>query len=129
MITRKDQTTHDRTEGTLPDCWQRESQPACLRLELPSGETYVLPYSHFLAASFRPGKNAPETLSITFSGYQVEINGHGLRGLLLTLEELAVKWVRAAPERYCSAIGGESGMVSDIRITHLENEKSPPSNC
>ncbi|MGA3171762.1 MAG: hypothetical protein ABSE62_12200 [Chthoniobacteraceae bacterium] len=123
MITRKDQTTHDRTEGTLPDCWQRESQPACLRLELPSGETHILSYSHFLAASFRPGKNAPETLSISFSACQVEIDGHGLRELLLTLEDLAVKWVRTVPERFRGAIGGDSGMVADIRITNLANER------
>lgn len=123
MITHKNQTTHDLTGSAPPACWQRESQAACLRLELPSGETHIISYAHFLAASLRPAKNPLETLRISFSGYYVEIDGHGLSELLLTLQELAVKWVRTLPERYRHVIGGDSGMVSDIRITDLANER------
>jgi hypothetical protein len=123
MITRKDQTAHDPTGSAQPACWQRESQVSCLRLELPSGETQIISYAHFLAASFQPGKDAVETLRISFSAYQVEIVGHGLRELLQTLQDLAVKWIRTAPERYRGAIGGDSGMISEIRIINLADER------
>ena len=123
MITRKDQTTHDPTGSAPPTCWQREGQAPCLRLELPSGETHVIPYAHFLTASIQPAKNAIETLCISFSICQIEIDGHGLRELLLTLEDLAVKWIRTAPERYRGVIGRDSGVISDIRITDLRDER------
>jgi len=79
MITRKDQTAHDPTGNTPPACWQRESQVPCLRLELPSGETHIVSYAHFLAAYLHPNKEAPEMLRISFSAYHIEIDGHGLR--------------------------------------------------
>ena len=66
MITRKDQTTHTRPEALPPTCWQREAQAACLRLELPSGETHIISYAHFLAASLQPAKDTLETLSFPF---------------------------------------------------------------
>ena len=123
MITRKDQTAHDPTESAPPACWERESQVPCLRLEMPSGETHIVSYVHFLAASIQPAKNAIETLRISFSAYQIEIDGHGLRELLLTLQDLAVKWIRTAPERHRGVIDCDSGVISDIRITDMADER------
>jgi len=123
MITRKDQTTHTLTGSAPPTCWLREAQAACLRLELPSGETHIIPYTHFHAASLQPAKNAVETLCISFSAYEIEIDGHALNELLLTLQDLAVKWVRTVPECYRDAIGQDSGVISDIRITALADER------
>jgi hypothetical protein len=123
MITRKDQTAHDPTGNTPPACWQRESQVPCLRLELPSGETQIISYAHFLAASLRPPKDTLETLCICFSSHEIEIDGHGLRELLLTLQDLAVKSIRTTPERYRGVIGQDSEVISDIRITDLADER------
>jgi hypothetical protein len=123
MITRKDQTTHTLTGSAPPTCWLREAQAACLRLELPSGETHIISYAHFLAASLQPAKDTLETLSICFSSHQIEIDGHGLRELLLTLQDLAVKWIRATPESYRGVIGQDSGVISDIRIADLADER------
>ena len=123
MITRKSQTTQELIRSAPPVCWQREAQVACLRLELPSGETHIVSYTHFLTASLRPAKDTHETLCISFSSYQIEIDGQGLRELLLILEDLAVKWVCTVPERYRGVTGRDSGVISDIRITALADER------
>ena len=123
MITHKDQPTHSLIGSAPPACWQRESQTPCLLLELPSGETHIVSYTHFLAASLQPAKDNLETLSISFSRYQIEIDGQGLRELLLILQDLAVKWVRSVPERYRGVTGRDSGVISDIRITDLAEER------
>jgi len=112
--------SRDLTAPVQPACWQREAQAACLRLELPSGETHILSYAHFLAACLRRGDSVPETLCISFSGHEIEIDGHGLRELLLSLQDLAVKWVRTAPERFRGLVGDDSGVVSNIRITAVQ---------
>ena len=123
MITRKDQTTHTLTGSAPPTCWLREAQAACLRLELPSGETQIISYAHFHAASLPPAKDTLETLSICFSSHRIEIDGHRLRELLLCLEDMAVKWIRTTPERYRGAIGQDIDVISDIRITVLADER------
>jgi len=123
MITRKDQTTHTLTGSAPPTCWLREGQAACLRLELPSGQTQIISYAHFIAASLQPAKDTLETLSICFSSHQIEIDGHGLRELLLTLHDLALKCIRATPESYRGVIGQDSGVISDIRIADLADER------
>jgi len=123
MITRKTQTTHELTGSAPPVCWQREAQAACLRLELPSGETHIISYAHFHTASLQPAKNAAEMICISFSAYEIEIDGHGLKELLLTLEDLAVKWIRTAPERYRDVAQENSGVILDIRIKDLVDDR------
>jgi len=57
-----------------------------------------------------------ETLRLTFSLHNVEIEGRNLRALLLAVQDFAVKWVRVMPERYHQLEAGENGVVSRIHI-------------
>jgi hypothetical protein len=75
----------------------------------------VFPYQHLVTASLaRVGET--ETLCLSFSSHDVELQGHNLRGLLLALQDFAVKWVRAMPERYHALEADEKGVVSSIRV-------------
>lgn len=56
-------------------------------------------------------------LRLAFSSHDVEISGHNLRARLLALQEFAVKWMRAVPERYQRLDGSEDGRIATIRIT------------
>jgi len=44
------------------------------------------------------------------------MEGRNLRALLLAIQDFAVKWVRAMPERYHQLEVGENGVISRIRI-------------
>jgi hypothetical protein len=57
-----------------------------------------------------------ETLRLSFSSHDVELQGRNLRTLLLALQDFAVKWVRPMPERYHALEPGENGVVSSIRV-------------
>lgn len=107
--------TNKRTVSSVPACWQREAPCACLRIETSPRELHLFPYQHFVTASLHHGENA-ETLRLTFSLHDVEIQGRNLRALLLALQDFAVKWVRVMPERYHVLEPGENGVVSGIRI-------------
>jgi hypothetical protein len=56
-------------------------------------------------------------LRLAFSSHDVEITGHNLRTLVLALQEFAVKWIRAVPERYQRLDASEDGTISRITIT------------
>jgi hypothetical protein len=107
--------TNKRTVSSAPTCWQREAPCACLRIETSPRESHLFPYQHLVTASLSHGEEA-ETLHLTFSLHDVEIQGRNLRALLLALQDFAVKWIRAIPERYHALELGENGVVSSIRI-------------
>lgn len=71
-------TSTDPTTRTAPACWQRESTTACLRIELESGETHLLPYNRFITALRSKADDGSETLRIVFSSHEVDIQGHNL---------------------------------------------------
>jgi hypothetical protein len=101
----------ERTSG----CWQREQQSACLRVELGSGEIYVLPYQHFVAARLAADG---DSLTIEFSTHDVQIEGKRLREIALALRELSVAWVAEAPVRYQGLTSAT--LITAIRVAATE---------
>ena len=104
-----------QTVQTTPTCWQREAPCACLRIETSPNESHVFPYQHLITASLTSAEQI-ETLRLLFSSHDVELQGRNLRSLLLALQDFAVKWIRAMPERYQALESAENGVVSGIRI-------------
>lgn len=105
------------TDDELPTSWQREHQAACLRIELESGEIYVLPYQHFIAAHLSRSNDA-ELLKISFSTHEVSIGGSKLRELALALSDLAMASIAEVPVRYQRATSGTK--IMDIRVAAVE---------
>ena len=110
--------TNKRPLSSAPTCWQREAACACLRIETSPRESHLFPYQHLVTASLAHGEQE-ETLRLTFSLHDVEIKGRNLRALLLALQDFAVKWIRAIPERYHALEDGENGVVWSIRIREV----------
>ena len=101
--------------SSAPACWQREAPCACLRIEISAREMHILPYAQLISASLISTDDS-ETLRLTFSAQDVEIIGRNLRALFLALQDFAVKWVRAMPQRYQQLEAAENGVVSCIHI-------------
>jgi hypothetical protein len=101
-----------------PACWQREAPCPSLRIEVSPNESHVFPYQHLVTASLTSAEQS-ETLRLLFSAHDVELQGRNLRTLLLALQDFAVKWIRAIPERYHTLEPGESGVVSTICIREV----------
>ena len=104
-----------QTVQATPACWQREAPCPCLRIETSPNESHVFPYQHLVAASLTSAEQI-ETLRLSFSSHDVELQGRNLRTLLLALQDFAVKWVRSMPGRYHGLEHPENGAVSSIRI-------------
>jgi hypothetical protein len=107
-----------QTVRTTPACWRREAPCPCLRIETSPNESHLFPYQHLVTAWLSHGEDA-ETLHLAFSLHDVEIHGRNLRALLLALQDFAVKWIRAMPERYHALEAGENGVVRTIRIREV----------
>jgi hypothetical protein len=109
-----------QTVQTTPACWQREAPCPCVRVETRANEMRLFPYQHLVNASLID-KEGVETLRLAFSSHDVEIEGRNLRALLLAIQDFAVKWIRAIPERYHALEPDENGVVSSIRIRDVNS--------
>jgi hypothetical protein len=109
----------NNSSPSAPTCWQREAPSACLRVETADGAVHLFPYGQFVTASLVRTEDS-EIVRITFANSDVEITGRNLRELLHTLQDFAVKWVRATPHRYQMLGNPEAGTVSSIRIVAVD---------
>jgi hypothetical protein len=75
----------------------------------------LFPYQHLVTASLECGDEA-EILRLAFSTHDVEITGRNLRALLSAVQDFAVKWLRAVPQRYEVLGTNEDGVITRIRI-------------
>jgi hypothetical protein len=108
---------HKRNPPSGPTCWQREAPCACLRIETSDRTAQLFPYQHLVTASLDCADEV-EILRLAFSTHDVEITGRNLRALLLALQDFAVKWLRAVPQRYEALGNSDDGLISRIRIEH-----------
>lgn len=113
-------STPETTHPSIPVCWQREASSPCLRVEVANGDAHLFAYQHFLTATLTRGDGGAEKLSASFSAHELIIEGRGLRDLLLSLQDFAVKWLRPAPERYQALSASTEGVITSIRIEAAE---------
>ncbi|HKP45411.1 MAG TPA: hypothetical protein VJT50_02330 [Pyrinomonadaceae bacterium] len=90
-----------------------------MRIETSAREAHVFPYHHLVTASLNETDDL-ETLNVAFSSHDVEIRGRNLRPLLLALQDFAVKWLRAIPERYYRLAGDKNGLITSIQIEEVQ---------
>lgn len=112
-------TATESPTATVPICWQREASSACLRIELLNGEIHLFPYTHLAVARLVPSAGETETLQLIFSTHEVQIEGHNFRDLVLGIQDFAIKWLRAVPEKYAS-VNSRDGVISAIRVASSE---------
>jgi hypothetical protein len=108
------------TEPTTPICWQREAPSPCLRVELENGDIQIFPYNHLVSARLTGISSDTETLLLAFSSHEVQIEGRNLRELVLGIQDFAIKWLRAVPERYQAIASGRNEIIVSIRVAASE---------
>lgn len=106
----------------FPDCWHRERDRSCLRIELHSGEAFIFPYQQFLGAYHLRSSN-PETLKISFSTHVVTLSGRGLSEIATALEQLAVAWIKPIDRRYQIVPNGKAALVTGIEVKLPNDEQ------
>jgi hypothetical protein len=115
----KQSSTSPAISGSLkedfPDCWHRERDRSCLRIELNSGEAFIFPYQQFLGAHHLRCTD-PETLKISFSTHVVTLSGRGLSEIALALQDIAVAWIKPVESRYRIVPEGERALVTGIEV-------------
>ena len=103
---------------SVSNCWRRERDRICLRVEVRPDEAFIFPYQQFLGAHhLRTAAN--ETLKITLSTHEVALTGQRLEKLLAALQEFAVDWIKPLPPRYRELADNRDVAITAIDVKPL----------
>ena len=100
------------------DCWHRERERTCLRVEMQPDEGFIFPYSQFLVAHHVRAAS-DETLKITLSTHEITLTGQRLEKLLTALQEFEVDWIRPLPLRYRDLTESDKSFITSIDVRAL----------
>ena len=117
-------TVPPRSEESSLVAWEQNPQARALRVDLQSGEYYVFPYIHFAFAHFEREGDC-EKLQVSFATHDIRVSGHNLREVGLSLQKLAVDWIREAPARYAGLTETSSAFIEHIDIDEVSERDSP----
>lgn len=105
-------------DGETSNCWHRERDLNCLRVEMHKEEVFIFPYQQFLGAHYERTA-ATETLKITLSTHEVTITGHRLKKLAAALQEFAVDWIKPLPARYREVNENQDSAITAVEVKPL----------
>lgn len=103
----------------VADCWRREHDHPCLRIETNSGEAFLFPY-HQLQGAHHLRSPEMESLRISFSAHEVVLSGRNLSEIAAALQDLAIRWIKPVHSRYRRVAEVEGAFVTDIEVTPSE---------
>ncbi len=103
----------------VADCWRREPDHPCLRIETNSGEAFLFPYHQFHRAHYLRSADT-ETLKIFFATHEVAVSGKRLSEIAAALQDLAVRWIKPVHSRYRSVAEAAGAFVANIEVTQTE---------
>lgn len=107
------------TAGSDRDCWRRERDCTCLKVNATEYETFVFPYQHLLSAQHSRAAGE-ETIRLIFGTHEVVITGKQLGEILAALQDLAVEQISVIPPRYRELLQGEGAWVTAIEVRPAE---------
>ena len=119
MSLKQSSKEHANSRSAVPSCWGREPDRDCLRIETGEGETFVLPYQHFVTAHFERQDNG-EVLTISFASHHLRLEGRCMEEIVAALQEYAVDWIAPTPARYESLREGDSATIAKLEIKAVE---------
>jgi hypothetical protein len=101
------------------ECWCRERNRACLRIETRAADVFLFPYAQLTGAEYTR-KPEGEFMRIRFSTREVVVFGQNLSEIASALQEMAVDWIRPIPTRYINIAKSDGVKVMEIEVKDLD---------
>ena len=92
-----------------------------LLVETPDGETWLLPWSHFVFGRHKE-VGERERLVLTFVAHEVALNGLNLGAIIPEVVHQRLERLRAAPGKYLKSSGNEA-FIEQIQVRSLAEQK------
>jgi hypothetical protein len=107
------------------DCWRRERNRPCLRVETLAS-VFLFPYAQLTAAEYTQ-ESRGESIRLRFSTREVTLSGQNLGEIVAALQEMAVDWIKPLPTRYASIAKLDGVKIMAIDVKELDENSSSPA--
>ena len=108
------------SEGLNPPHSSKEHATSLL-VETPDGETWLLPWSHFVFGRHKEAGER-ERLVLTFVAHEVALSGLNLGAIITEVVHQRLERLRAAPGKYLKSSGNEA-FIEQIQVRSLAEQK------
>src|ERR1700690_3041571 len=122
-LTRKEEIASRRileSDGLNPPHSSKEHATSLL-VETPDGETWLLPWSHFVFGRHKE-VGERERLVLTFVAHEVVLNGLNLGTIIPEVVNQRIIRLRAAPGKYLKTSGTEA-FIEQVQVRPLAEQK------
>ena len=109
-------------ESSLLECWARDNQVPCLRVELADPSVFIFPYGQFVFAQLT-GTPSQQTLHASFASHAVKVTGSDLAEIFKALQTLSVEWIKPTISRYAALVPKGSPKVVSITVENLAEQE------
>jgi hypothetical protein len=92
-----------------------------LLVETPDGETWLLPWSHFVFGRHKE-VGERERLVLTFVAHEVALSGLNLGAIIPEVVHQRLERLRAAPGKYLKSAGSEA-FIEQVQVRSLVEQK------
>jgi len=91
------------------------AQGPTLTVSIWRGRSWVLPWSHLVAASLADIEE-PETLEISFTGHVVTVTGQNLRRVLDDLAGFRIAGLRNLPAEHRARLSADAPFIAQLEV-------------
>ncbi|MEI6715769.1 MAG: hypothetical protein WCO60_18605 [Verrucomicrobiota bacterium] len=130
MIRNHQSETHSTKSSASKNsvgCWMESQRHHAVRFELDDQRFFIFPFTYFIVAEFSTSDGTDE-LKLTFSSYEIRINGRDLRELAIGFQKQTVEWVKVIPATYAALVPTGAPLVLSITVKALTEDEQPHEN-
>jgi hypothetical protein len=121
------ENSHKDMNTKSPECWIDDPNAHCLRVEVSSDQSLLLPHGDFVFAELKT-EGREQQLRLVFATHEVLIRGHCLRRIETAMQRLELAFVAKLPTSQRPLITEGQPVVLEVGVTELNPQRQRPAN-
>jgi hypothetical protein len=105
-----------------PECYTTDPNVECLRVEITTGHSLLLPHDEFAFAELKSGEKE-QSLRLVFAEHEVLIRGYCLRRIETALQQMELAFIARLPDNQRRLIAEGQPVIRDIIVTELKSKQ------
>jgi len=102
-----------------PECYTTKPQARCLRVEISSGQSLLLPLDQFAFAELNSG-DKEQVFHLSFATHEITVRGNALRRIEAAMQELELSFLTPLPAKYHSLLPDGQPRIREIVVVEIK---------
>jgi len=103
-----------------PECYTIDPQARCLRVEISTNRSLLLPLDQFAFAELA-SEDKEQKLRLVFATHEILISGHALRKIESAMQRMELASIMSVPVKHQPLIAENQPRIREIVVTESES--------